>query len=211
MSEFLDFEGLKTYHNALASKLNELKSFSTKRDFEQGTLIKTNIDYSKSSGDPFYVEIKGNTYFSLGSVFIQAQGYIYNDTITSYSVTNLGVTCPDEIIAMNLDGNLCFWFPRITYWQGYSVKVTTGFDYNVNRVVDVIDSADPGGTKRVILTDYIYRTLNTENSSVSVSGNTLNINLGGNTVTADLSGPSQDFATDAEIDGLFSWINDQES
>lgn len=50
--------------------------FSTIRDFTLGTLIKTDINYSVTSGDPFYVEIKGNTYVSPGSMHIQIQGYI---------------------------------------------------------------------------------------------------------------------------------------
>ena len=51
--------------------------FSTQRDFGSGTLIKTNINYDEI-GDPFYGEIKGNTYGEApNSCFTQFQGYIY--------------------------------------------------------------------------------------------------------------------------------------
>ena len=141
---------------AVVNDINDIKYFSTKRDFENGTLIKTDIDYSKTNGDPFYIEIKGNTYFSYGSMFIQAQGYIYEDHIIHYSITSLGVIYPSEFIAINVDGFLCFWFPRIDYWHGYSIKVTTGYDYNINRVVDVIDSVEPTGTKRVVMSNNYF-------------------------------------------------------
>ena len=141
---------------AVVNDINDIKYFSTKRDFENGTLIKTDIDYSVTSGDPFYLEIKGNTYTSPGSMFIQAQGYILDDTLINYSVTSLGIVYPSELIAINVANKLCFWFPRISYWHGYAVKVTTGYDYNINRVVDVLDVAEPEGTKRVVLTDNYF-------------------------------------------------------
>ena len=142
--------------------------FSTIRDFTVGTLIKTDINYRVTSGDPFYVEIKGNTYVSPGSMHIQIQGYIYNDTIINYSVTSLGVVYPSEIIAKNVGGYLCFWFPRIAYWHGYYIKVTTGYNYSINRVTDVTDSAEPSGTKRVVLTNIFYT--NYSNSNLTISG-----------------------------------------
>jgi len=82
---------------------------------------------------------------------MKVQGYIYYGKIIcerGYS------TYPDlkVITAMNLDGKLCFWFPRLGYWQGFSVKLTTGYggpENGINRVIAVEDSTDPQGTKRV--------------------------------------------------------------
>lgn len=160
--------------------------YSTQRDFVNGTLIETDIPYNVS-GDPFYVEIKGNTYSDLGSMFLTAQGYIYNDTIINYSVNSIGNIYPDRFIAVRLNGNLCFWFPRIGYWHGYSVKVTTGYNYTINRVINVTDSAEPNGDKKVNLSEYFYKALNNNNSIVtgggSSAGSSLTVNLGGQSAT----------------------------
>lgn len=166
-----DGSSTKTINITPASIGADTKPFSTERDFENGTLIKTNIDYSVTNGVPFYVEIKGNTYVDIGSMFIQAQGYIYNDTIANYSVTSLGKVYPEQFIAINIDGNLCFWFPRIGYWHGYSVKVTTGYDYSVNCVTDVIDVVEPSGTKRVVLSNNYFINHGFDGSSGGVSIN----------------------------------------
>ena len=138
--------------------------FSTQRDFGSGTLIKTNINYDVASGDPFYGEIKGNTYTTApNSCFTQFQGYIYNNTIIGYGVTHLGHLHITPITAMNIDGKLCFWFPRLGYWMGFSIKITTGFNYSINRVTSVIDSAEPSGTKKVVLTSSTVYNINSQN------------------------------------------------
>lgn len=171
-----DGSSAKTINITPASIGADTKPFSTERDFENGTLIKTNIDYSVTNGVPFYVEIKGNTYDNIGSMFIQAQGYIYNDTIVNYSVTSLGKIYPEQFIAINVDGNLCFWFPRIGYWHGYSVKVTTGYDYSINCVTDVIDTVEPAGTKCVVLSNNYF----INHGFDSNSGGDISINPAGN-------------------------------
>ena len=138
--------------------------FSTQRDFGSGTLIKTNINYDVTNGDPFYGEIKGNTYDKgLNSCFTQFQGYIYANTIISYGVTHLGCLHITPITAMNIGGKLCFWFPRLGYWMGFSSKVTTGYNYSINRVTSVIHSAEPSGTKKVVLTSSTVYNINSQN------------------------------------------------
>lgn len=122
------------------------------RNFPEGTLIKTNIDYSQTNGSAFLVEIKANMY-GAGAIPMDAkvEGYIYNDTIINtigYSTNpNLG-----EVTALNLNGELCFWFPSMGYWHGFTVKVTDvtgGNTTTVNRAYAIENVADPGGTKRV--------------------------------------------------------------
>ncbi|WP_159472872.1 hypothetical protein [Chryseobacterium sp. 18068] len=136
------------------SKFSKEDSFvHSGRDFTNGTLIKTNIDYSQSEGAPFLLEMKGNMYYGGMVLDCKVQGYIYNNSIINangYS-THADLT---SIIALNLGGNLCFWFPRLSYWQGFSVKATTttgGQLGSVNRVYSIDNSADPGGTKRVTI------------------------------------------------------------
>ena len=141
---------------------------STKRDFINGTLITTDIDYNVKDGHPFYMEIKGNTYGRYNSCFTQVQGYIYNNTIIHYGVSHLGVYHINGIIAINVDGNLCFWFPRQSYWEGYSIVVYSAFDYRVNRITSITDSSEPSGTKRVDLASNTHYTITTLNISSSV-------------------------------------------
>ena len=141
---------------------------STIRDFVNGTLITTDIDYSVGYGDPFYMEIKGNTYGRYNSCFTQVQGYIYDNTIIHYGVSHLGVYHVDGIIAINVSGNLCFWFPRQGYWEGYSIVVYSAYNYRVNRITSITDSSEPSGTKRVNLASNTHYTITTLNISSSV-------------------------------------------
>ncbi len=124
--------------------------FHSARNFPQGTLIETDVDYSVTSGDQFLLEMKGNMYGGGNPLIANIQGYIYANTL--YSVSGYStLSYWNYIIALNLNGKLCFWFPSLSYWQGFDVKVTVGYgglDQGRNRVTGVSDSVDPGGTKR---------------------------------------------------------------
>lgn len=125
--------------------------FHSSRNFTEGTLIKTTVDYSVEYGHQFLLEMKGNMYTENLPLEMKMQGYIYYGTIIC---TRGYSTYSDlkKITAMNLDGKLCFWFPRLGYWQGFSVKLTIGYggqDNGINRVTAVEDSPDPQGSKRV--------------------------------------------------------------
>jgi len=146
------------------------------RDFTQGTRILTNIDYSQAQGGAFLLEIKGNMYGGGMVMDCKVQGYIYNNTIINangYSTHPLLT----EIIALNLNGELCFWFPRLSYWQGFSVKVTdvtsAGVTTTTNRAYQVADTADPGGTKRVGIPIATIATQNWVNAQSFVTTNTV--------------------------------------
>ena len=131
--------------------------FTTQRDFADGTLIRTSIDYSVTEGDPWYLEIRGNVFGRSFPCFTLAQGYIYNNTIINYGVYHGGGVNIDNLVAMNLDGNLCFWFPRQSYWEGYSIRCSSAFDYNHNLVTSVTNSAKPSGTKEVNISGHMTR------------------------------------------------------
>ena len=135
--------------------------YASNRDFPLGTLITTSIDYSSENGDPFLLEIKGNTYDSGIPLDIKVQGYIYyNSLINYYGITNSSILM--SITALNVGGKLCFWFPRLGYWQGYVVNCIVAYGgYQSNKVTSITDSADPGGTKRVQIP--FHRILNTSN------------------------------------------------
>lgn len=166
---------------------------NSSRDFADGTLITTNIDYSHTEGDSFLLEIKGNMYGGGIPMDTKVQGYIYADTIINQSGYS---TYSDlaTIIAMNINGNLCFWFPRLWYWQGFSVKViaTGGGDITtVNRVISIDNSAEPVGTKQVKIAVY---TLSTQ-SWVNNQGFLTSANLNGYVTQSALNTQLGSYAT----------------
>ncbi|AZA63010.1 hypothetical protein [Chryseobacterium indoltheticum] len=165
------------------------------RDFTDGTLITTNIDYSQTQGESFLLEIKGNMYGGGIPMDTKVQGYIYADTIINQSgySTYSDLT---TIIAVNINGNLCFWFPRLWYWQGFSVKAITtggGGQTTVNRVVSIDNSAEPVGTKQVKIAIY---TLSTQNW----------VNNQGFLTSANLNGYVTQSALNAQL-GSYSTLN----
>ncbi|WP_139422965.1 hypothetical protein [Chryseobacterium mulctrae] len=128
--------------------------FHSARNFPNGTLIETDVDYSQDYGDQFLLEIKGNMYDNSMPLDAKIQGYIYLNGANPLLNVAAYTTCYywKIITALNLNGKLCFWFPQLSYWQGFDVKLTRGYggiEQGQNRVVNVSDSADPGGTKRV--------------------------------------------------------------
>lgn len=151
------------------SRKKEDAWFHSGRNFPSGTLIQTDVDYSQDNGDQFLLELKGNMYGGGHPLIANIQGYIYDGTIISQNgYSNLYYW--NSITALNLNGKLCFWFPQLSYWQGFDVKVTTGhggLEQGRNRVSNVLDSADPGGTKRVDI--YLKHLLTKEEL---ISGNT---------------------------------------
>lgn len=138
--------------------------YHSTRDFPNGTLIETDVDYSQDYGDQFLLEIKGNMYDNSMPLDAKVQGYIYlNGTNPLLNLAGY-TTCYywKSITALNRNGKLCFWFPRLSYWQGFDVKLTVGYGgigQGKNRVTRVIDSPDPIGTKRV---DIYLKTLATQ-------------------------------------------------
>ena len=130
--------------NPTASKWSQ-----STRDFLDGTLIYTSIDYSQESGSAWLLEIKGNMYNDTSTLDLKVQGYIYTNTII-----NVGGTSTNEsftsIKAMNIAGKLCFWFPRLNYWQGFTVFCSeVQGNGNINTVTSIVNSGEPGGTKVV--------------------------------------------------------------
>lgn len=104
------------------------------RDFTKGSLIKTSIP--GSNGVPFLLKIQGNSYGGGTPFNVMVQGYQYSNTIINYSAISLsGNTNIPTVTAFNVNGELWFWFPRHSYWQGITVQAynvggaTRGQDY----------------------------------------------------------------------------------
>lgn len=163
------------------------------RDFPDGTLITTNIDYSQTHGDSFLLEIKGNMYGGGIPMDTKVQGYIYADTIINQSGYST-YSDLNTIVAMNINGNLCFWFPRLWYWQGFSVKVIAtggGGITTINRVISIDNSPEPAGTKHVKIAIY---TLSTQ-SWVNNQGFLTSANLNGYVTQSSLNTQLGNYAT----------------
>ena len=163
------------------SNPKESAFFQSTRDFPLGTLITTSINYGIANGDAFLLEIKGNSYGSLTPFNIMVQGYIYSNTITNSGGITTGII--NTIKAINIGGNLCFWFPSKGYWQGFDVfcASTMGaespgsrLNASTNRVISVLNSAEPAGTKKIDLT---LKTLINNTDLAIVSNGTTGIYL----------------------------------
>ena len=155
------------------SNIGSYLSYQSNRDFPNGTLIKTDIDYSHTEGEPFLLEIVGNSYNMTTPFDIKVQGYIYANQIIAYGGISNGANFPN-ITVINVDGFLCFWFPRLDYWQGFTVNVNSSYSGNKkNRLVSISDSVKPANaTKEIVVT--IYQSYHSGNRSfVSKTGDTM--------------------------------------
>jgi hypothetical protein len=134
------------------------------RDFPNGTLVETSIDYSQSSGDPWILEIRGNSYGSLVPFEIQYQGYIYSDTVIGHGGYSVG-TSLSGLVLFNYNGKLCFWWPNQTYWHGYNIRAySANAGFPANLVTSITNAAKPGGvTKEVALSSNIRQALRSDN------------------------------------------------
>lgn len=133
------------------------------RHFPNGTLITTSIDYTVSNGDPWVLEIKGNSYGGAVPLDLKAQGYIYSDTMINVGGFSNG-TGITGMVAINHGGKLCFWFPSQGYWQGYSVRVYRAFAGRFENVVTAItDTAQPTSAKLVDISAQIRQSLHSSN------------------------------------------------
>ena len=151
-----------TEFNGSAS-IDTTEWFHSGRDFPNGTLITTNIDYSVSGGDPFVLEIRGNSYGNIIPLDLLYQGYIYADTIINHGGLANGLIITG-LVAINVGGNLCFWFPTQGYWNGYNVKVYTAYATRAtNRVTSITGTTKPTSTKEVSLSANIRQSLHSGN------------------------------------------------
>jgi hypothetical protein len=137
--------------------------WTSNRDFTNGTLVQTSIpmpDY----GDPWVIEITGNSYDTNLPWSIQGQGYIYSATNINVSFISNGRPI-SGLQVIRYGGNLCFWWPRNGYWQGFTVKVYVPYaTFPQNRVTSITDTGLPGGYDRA-LTPTIYQSYNTYNQA----------------------------------------------
>ena len=148
-------------------------------DFADGTLVTTDIPSSSTNGESYVIEVSGKSYNSSRPPFkFMAQGYLYNDTIIAYSGVNIsGHRDLTYMKAMNCNGCLAFWWPRISYWNSFSARVCASNSgcNTENRVTNVYNSVDPSGaTKKVtICFQRSYTSDNLVNGNQLEFGNTV--------------------------------------
>ena len=146
-----------------SANIDTTEWFHSDRDYPSGTLITTSVNYAVNSGDPFVLEIRGNSYGNIVPLDIQYQGYIYSDTIINHGGLANGLMI-SGLVAINVGGNLCFWFPTQGYWNGYNVKVYAAYATRAtNRVTSITGTAKPTSTKEVALTANIRQSLHSGN------------------------------------------------
>jgi hypothetical protein len=137
-----------------AAAMMEYQSLS---EFASGTLVRTSIDASVSTGDSFVIEIVGKSYSTSAPPFKYiAQGYLYAGSIINYSGLDVGANLGTLKIFED-SGNLCFWWARISYWNSFKVRVyraSSADSTPENTVTAITDSTEPTGTKKVTLNAY---------------------------------------------------------
>lgn len=158
--------------------------------FENGTLIVTNIDASKSEGNSFILEATGKSYLQDVPPFnFMIQGYIYADTFINYSGLHLSGYGFGEAKILNYNGYLAFWWPRVSYWNSFQVSVRSADGSIFNRVTSIVDSAEPSSSKKVTvsmkfgLNTYNYTSYCAKPDGSNATG-TWPISISGNSATA---------------------------
>lgn len=134
--------------------LQNVVPYHSGSDFADGTLVVTNINAAVTSGDSFVMELTGKSYSSGNSPFgLLLQGYIYADTFINNSAISYGTTFP-SVVVLNYSGNLAFWWPRISYWNSFSVHVREAGGSSSNRVTSISNSTEPSSAKKVTVTPF---------------------------------------------------------
>lgn len=186
-----DADKLDGYH------LSQITPVVTKRDFTNGTLVKTNISFPGTNtnvSEPFLLTVKGNGYGD-GIINFEFQGYVYyassyahpkiiNSDFIIYSPNSI-----DKIYTMSIDNKLCFWWARQSYWQGFHIFCTTSTQSYQNRVIEVQDVSKPSGlfeqiyTPKLSLTTSNYTSYTVAKTGGGATG-TWNISISGNAAMA---------------------------
>ena len=155
--------------------LSQLSPFFYGRDFTNGTLIKTDIEFKVGVNNPFLLRIYGNGY-DQGIINLEVQGYIYagsattieNVRIIDVSANNYSANNFSYIYIQCIDEKLCFWFPRLGYWHGYNVYCTKEYGDKINRVTDITDVAKPDSPNELkLIPTYAINSENISRQSVS--------------------------------------------
>lgn len=155
--------------------LSQLKPVFSGRDFPDGTLIKTDIEFKAGVNNPFFLRICGNG-FGNKIINLEVQGYIYtgsaatieNVEIINAYANNYSTNNFSYIYIQSIDEKLCFWFPRLGYWHGYNAYCTLEYGDIVNHVTSIDDVAKPNSPNELkVIPTYAINSENISSQSVS--------------------------------------------
>ena len=124
-------------------------------DFASGTLVTTDIPANTTNGASYVIEVTGKSYSGEPPFAFKAQGYLYNNTIINHSGVSYGkhLTSTNQIKVFNhSDNKLAFWWPRISYWNSFEVRVRDAGGSGRNRALTVVNSTEPSSSKKVTTT-----------------------------------------------------------
>lgn len=155
--------------------LHQLSHVFFGRDFTNGTLIKTDIEFKVGSYNPFFLRIWGNGYDD-GIINLEVQGYIYTENATTIEniriincfANNYSTNNFSYIYIQSIDEKLCFWFPRLGYWHGYNAYCTLEAGDIVNHITSIDDVAKPNSPNELkVIPVYAINSENISSQSVS--------------------------------------------
>jgi hypothetical protein len=121
-------------------------------DFVNGTLVRTSIPATATNGASFVLEATGKSYSGDPPFMFTAQGYLYANTIINHSGQHIGKAGFSTMRIFENGGVLCFWWPRVSYWNSFSVHVRNANGDDRNLVTSVSNSSLPGYSKGVTTT-----------------------------------------------------------
>ena len=124
-------------------------------DFANGTLVTTDIPANTTHGASYIIEVTGKSYSGDPPFAFKAQGYLYNNTIINHSGVSYGKPLGgnNQIKVFNhSDNKLAFWWPRVSYWNSFEVRVRDSGGSARNRALTVVNSTEPSSSKKVTTT-----------------------------------------------------------
>ncbi len=126
-------------------------------DFANGTLVSTDIVSNTTNGDSFVIHVHGKSYSGEPPFAFKAQGYLYNDTVINYGGVSYGkniLTANQIKVLDDSNGKLAFWWPRVSYWNNFEVRVvaSNSADGTRNRVTTIANATEPSASKKVTIT-----------------------------------------------------------
>lgn len=154
----IDENGTLTASGGRVFRSSWISRFMSSSDFVDGTLVTTDIPATAQNGDSFIIEITGKSYSDGNPPFkVIAQGYLYDNGILSKSGISYGGDFAASMKMFEDGGVLKFWWPRISYWNAFDVRVVamngpSNDSLNRNRVTAITNSTEPTGTKKVTVT-----------------------------------------------------------
>ena len=69
------------------------------------------------------------------------QGYLYANTIINHSGLHLGKAGFSTMKVFDNGGTLAFWWPRVSYWNSFEVRVRDAGGSAKNRVTSITNSS----------------------------------------------------------------------